>query len=921
MPPPPNTPDEGSRCRRAVRSLPGALLALALLLSHAGAAAQAAADPSGDWPPATRDCRPHAYWWWLGSAVDRVNLTKELERYQAAGMGGVHIIPIYGAKGWEDRYVPYLSPAWMELLRHTVSEGRRLDLNVDMTTGTGWCFGGPKVTADEASSIIEPRILEIPAGGRPAESFRPNTTLIAYGPAGRMLDVSAKLDPQGQLDWQPADGPWQLYALSSKPTSRVKRAAPGGAGFMLNLFYAPAMANYLTIFDAAFKPYDGLRPRAMYHDSYEYQCNWAPDLFAQFEKRRGYPLQRELPALFGTDASNDRSARLRCDFRETLSDLMIEETLPQWVRWCHGQGIQTRNQAHGSPGNLLDLYALADIPETEMFDKDRSKLVSMFASSAAHVAGRRLVAAETGTWLREHFTETLGDLKGLLDELFLAGVNHVIYHGTCYSPDEVDWPGWLFYASYEMNPRNPVWRDVPALNAYVTRCQSVLQTGQPENDILVYWPIHELWRTPGGLELKLTVHQRDWLQKQPLGTLAAALWQGGFGFDYASDRQLAQAKGTTDGIVLPGGRYRVIVVPQTRFMPVETLARLLDLARSGACVVFENRLPEDVPGLNQLDVKRELMTRLLREINAPEQSAVRPHETALGLGKVLVGGVPASLDLLGIQAEPLMARAGVSFVRRADDAGYWYFLVNESTKPLAAWVPLTRPAASVRILDPLTGRSGCGTVRKTTEGATEVYLNLAVGESLILRTLTATPASGPAWSWWQEGTRHPLEGTWEVSFLHGGPVLPESFKTDKLASWTELGGTETQRFGGTARYQLTFDAPVQSGSEWFIELGRVCQSARVRLNDRDLGTVFTAPFRVLAPALKPTGNKLEIEVTSVAANRIRDLDLRKVPWKNFHEINFVNINYKPFDAATWPLTAAGLLGPVTLAAAVRSEPR
>ena len=76
---------------------------------------------------------------------------------------------------------------------------------------------------------------------------------------------------------------------------------------------------------------------------------------------------------------------------------------------------------------------------------------------------------------------------------FVAGVNHVFYHGTCYSPDEASWPGWLFYASFEMNPRNSIWRDVPTLNAYVARCQSVLQSGRPDNDILLYWPIHDFW--------------------------------------------------------------------------------------------------------------------------------------------------------------------------------------------------------------------------------------------------------------------------------------------------------------------------------------------------------------------------------------------------------------------------------------------
>ena len=92
------------------------------------------------------------------------------------------------------------------------------------------------------------------------------------------------------------------------------------------------------------------------------------------------------------------------------------------------------------------------------------------------------------------------------------------------------------------------------------------------------------------------------------------------------------------------------------------------------------------------------------------------------------------------------------------------------------------------------------------------------------------------------------------------------------------------------------------------------QSARVKLNGKDYGTLIMPPFRVVVDNLKPTGNTLEVEVTSVSANRIRDLDRRGVNWKIFKDINFVNVDYKPFDASEWPLTDCGLLGPVTLTA-------
>jgi hypothetical protein len=139
-----------------------------------------------------------------------------------------------------------------------------------------------------------------------------------------------------------------------------------------------------------------------------------------------------------------------------------------------------------------------------------------------------------------------------------------------------------------------------------------------------------------------------------------------------------------------------------------------------------------------------------------------------------------------------------------------------------------------------------------------------------------------------------LTGNWKVEFLQGGPELPPAFTASRLASWTELGGESAQRFAGTARYTLAFDAPA-AGEEFLLTLGRVAQSAQVGLNGRKLGTVFMPPFQVRLPGLKPRGNVLEIEVTSVAANRIRDLDRRGVKWKNFHEINFVDLNYQPFE--------------------------
>jgi hypothetical protein len=861
-----------------------------------------AASQDFSWPPITRGQRPWAYTWWMASAVDPTNITRELTRYQKAGMGGVHIIPIYGAKGWESNYISYLSPRWMEMLRYTVSEADRLDLGVDMTTGTGWCFGGPRVTPDEANASVVVKQFQVEDGAKLDETIDPKGTqaLMAFGPDGARVDLLPKLTSEGKVDWTAQGGSWRVFTVSQKPSGQqVKRSAPGGEGPMLNLFYPQAMTNYLRWFDEAFANYSGPKPRAQYHDSYEYKSDWAPDFFAQFERRRGYRLQDELPALFG-QIENDRAGRVKCDYRETISELMSDVTLPMWVKWSHDHGYLTRNEAHGSPGNLLDLYAVADGPETEMFHLDRDKLVSKFASSAAHVAGRSFTSSETGTWLEEHFTETLADMKFLLDDLYLSGVNHIFYHGTCYSPDEAGWPGWVFYASFEMNPRNSVWHDVSALNAYAARCQAVLQAGQPDNDVLVYWPIYDRWSSPAGTVQPFTVHARDWLEQQPIGKTAAWLWNHGYQFDYISDKQLATAHVTGKRVGVAGGSYGTIVVPKCEFMPLETLQQLIALAKSGATVIFQDQLPKDVPGLADLEKRRTQFKALLAEMDSLKEN-------------VLVGDLQGGLTRAHIRPESMFDQPGLMCIRRAFSDGRYYFIANRGDKAIDRWVPLAVDARSIVVLDPMTGKSGIGTTRTVKSGGSEVYLQLAPSESIVLRALESRHITGPAWKYWDTaGAPRTLTGKWEVKFIEGGPELPGPFSTERLASWTELGDASAQRFAGTALYTLTFDAPTNSAKDWALDLGKICQSARVRLNGNDLGTVFTPPFRINVDNLKRRGNVLEIEVTNVSANRIRDLDQRHVNWKDFRDINFVNINYRPFDASTWPLTDSGLLGPVTL---------
>ena len=123
------------------------------------------------------------------------------------------------------------------------------------------------------------------------------------------------------------------------------------------------------------------------------------------------------------------------------------------------------------------------------------------------------------TWLREHFTATLAQMKPEAENLFLAGINHLFFHGTAFTPSAAEWPGWKFYASVNLAPANSIWEHSEAFFEYITLCQSLLQAGKPDSDVLLYFPVHDLWSDirSDNLALNLSIHNLDeWLHTMPM---------------------------------------------------------------------------------------------------------------------------------------------------------------------------------------------------------------------------------------------------------------------------------------------------------------------------------------------------------------------------------------------------------------------
>jgi hypothetical protein len=977
--------------------LPQWLLALLLASGLLGLAGQPASTNLPPWPPATSETRPWTRWWWLGSSVTPEGLTSAMEAYRQAGLGGLELTPIYGVAGYEDRFVPYLSPPWMALLDHTLKEAARLGLGLDMATGTGWPFGGPWVDAADACKTMAFKTYRVNGGERLAEPVamrqepivrsvgnqvyqlyggilgvpgekvvgspenpqlqqgaraidikdlvdpisanrnlqalaldqvrfpKPMAlqALMAYADAGTILDLTGRVDRDGRLDWTAPPGAWTLYAVFQGWHGKmVERAAPGGEGNVIDHFSTQAIRSYLARFDKAFAGHDVSGIRAFFNDSYEVddargQADWTPRLFEEYAARRGYDLREHLPALFGRD-TDDRNARVLTDYRQTVSDLLLDTFTAEWRAWAERHGAIVRNQPHGSPANILDLYAASDIPETEGTDLLRIK----FASSAAHVAGRRLASSESATWLNDHFLSSLADVRRAVDRYFLGGVNHIVYHGTAYSPAGESWPGWLFYAAVHFQPTNPFWRDFAALNEYITRVQSFLQTGVSDSDALLYFPVDDFFADRGS---SLLVHfdgGGPLLAKSRLGEVADTMQKRGYAFDYVSDRQLRRV--TPEGRVIRSGgaSYGAVIVPGCRLMPVETLEALVALARGGARVVVVDGLPQDVPGLGQLDRRRDLFRRLTSSLTFAEV-APGVQEARLGAGAFLLGAdVDALLARAGVRRET-MTDLGLQFVRRAQPSGFDYFIANWTDRPVDGWIPLAKPVRAAALYDPMSGRRGAAAIRGAAASAGEVRLQLQPGESFVVRTLPATggaafPYVSPA------GAREPVTGTWMVRFVAGGPDLPREIKTATLGSWATLGGEEVKRFSGTAVYTTTLAMAAGRADGWLLDLGTVRHSARVRWNGQEVGVLLGPTCQIyIDRSLVRAENVLEVSVSNLMANRIADMDRRGIIWKKFYNVNFPANRAENrdanglFDASKWPPLDSGLLGPVTLTPVTR----
>jgi len=709
-----------------------------------------------------------------------------------------------------------------------------------------------------------------------------------------------------------------LFFISSRTGMQVKRPAVGAEGFVLDHMNRAATDHYLkTVGDRLMSAFGANKPYAIFCDSLEvYNADWSSDFLEEFQKRRGYDLKPHLPALIND--MGQKTLSLRRDWGRTLTDLLNERFLSPMREWSKRNGTQFRIQDYGVPAATISSNAFADIPEGE---GSQWKVVraSRWASSASHLYNRPIASSETWTWLHSpSFRATPLDVKAEADLHFLQGINQLIGHGWPYTPQNIEYPGFRFYAAAVFNEKNPWWIVMPDVAKYLQRISFLMRQGQPANDVALYLPNDDGWAhmNPGN------PHLIEVLREHLGPDLIPAILESGYNLDFFDDDSFKQVGRIEKNLLVLGqNKYKIIILPNVETISLDMYRKFEEFQKNGGILIATRRTPNRAPGF------------LATEQNASDVTALSETLFRAGAGHFVKDEKLELRETLRRVTTPdLEIQPGIpdiGFIHRRSPDAEIYFIANTSNKRQQVNATLPLRGMTPELWDPFTGNVSFASHSVQTGGPT-VALDLEPYGSRVL-VLTKRPvvnkdrvAPGNV-----PGSVD-LSSNWKVTVGSGTPVT-----WDKLRSWSD--DESTRYFSGTATYEkdisvdnaflqkgltvrLNFGEGIQltaqnlrAGMQAWLD-GPIREAAVIYVNDKRVGSVWCPPYSLdVTGQLQSGTNKIRVVVGNTAMNYMAGHSLP--------DYRLLNLRYgERFQAQDMdkiqPLPS-GMLGPVTLTASVK----
>lgn len=710
-------------------------------------------------------------------------------------------------------------------------------------------------------------------------------------------DISAYMDAKGMLTWDVPEGEWIIMRMGMTPTGVTNApASPEGTGLEVDKMSKQHVAShfnaYLGMILKKIPSVDRKTLKVVVQDSYETGGqNFTDDFLYEFQKRYGYDPIPFLPVFKGhTIGNNDMSDRFLWDVRRLVADKISYDYVGGLREISHKHGMTTwlENYGHwGFPGEFLQYGGQSDEVSGEFWNEGSlGNIENRAASSCAHIYGKPKVSAESFTCGEGSYSRYPAILKQRGDWSFTEGVNNTLLHVYIHQPYENRPPGVNTSFGNEFNRLNTWYSHLGLFINYIKRANYILQQGQNIADVAYF--IGE--DTP-----KMTGICDPEIPK-------------GYSFDYINAEVIERDLTVKDGkLVLPHGTsYRVLVLPKLETMRPSVLKKIEQLVADGAVILGPP--PSRSPSMENYPVADQEVASLAKNM----WGDLSVKQRSYGKGTIYTDiGLKEVLDKSGVIPDCLFGlKDPALYVHRTDGANDIYFITNQSDKTITISPQFRVKGKVPELWDAVTGSIRELPAFIQDNESTTVPLQLEAYEScfIVFRktgkpTATILEANFP-----KPEVIAEIDQPWQVTFesdqYKRGPIQPVTFTT--LTDWSKHTDESIKYYSGTAVYKTTFDIKKKPEGKLFVDLGRVTAMAKIKLNGKHVGGVWTAPYRLeVSDTVKEGINELEVEVVSTWMNRlIGDLRLpaeERPTWAHHNSWN-----------ADSPLQTSGLLGPVNL---------
>ena len=769
----------------------------------------------------------------------------------------------------------------------------------------------------------------------------------------KIINLTELLKEDGTLEWDVPEGKWTIMRFGSRNNGAVTRPAPlPGVGLEADKFDTTALNAHLDIFTGELLKTIGKRNdklpgglKMLHMDSWEMGAqNWTDNFRNEFINRRKYDPQPYYPVYSGMIVGNrEISERFLWDLRLTSQELVLEN---------HAGHIKEYGRRHGfglsiepydmNPTADLELAAIADMPMCEFWSVGygyNTSFSAMEGTSAAHLIGQPVVPAEAFTAHLDGWRQHPGSMKDQSDWAFASGINRLVYHTFQHQNLDDNLRPGMTMGPYGVHwDRNQTWWYMSdAYHLYVSRCQFMLQQGRTVADVL--------YLTPEGAPHVFRAPESALEYEQPF-----LPDRKGYNFDGCPPGMIHQASVDNNNIVFSGGAsYRLLVLPDYETMTPQLLKKIKELVSEGAIVA--GLPPRKSPGLTDYPLCDNEVQSIVEELwgsyDIPEALTTRSY----GKGKIIWGtelkvkadnpspqnGVTAGiltnlyphyditaniLEGIDIQ-EDFETDMPVRYTHRTMQDCDIYFIANRTDKKIKGEGIFRITDKSPELWNPITGKTKLLPEYSIIGNRTKIPLELDPHESFFI-VFENNKGKTEGENFTVRKMISSVNSPWEVSFdpAWGGP---EKTTFESLTDWSKHDNQGIKYYSGTAIYRQKFDLPNGINEKIYLDLGVVKNMARVRINGKDVGTLWTAPWQIdITGFAKQKNNSLEIEVVNLWPNRlIGDEQLpydgiQRGQWPEWlikgekrtsGRYTFTTYGHYTKDS---PLLESGLIGPVTI---------